>query len=45
MLIFFYRGFQDNDLPLDVKDTLVDEEAVRLDVQCLEFLIRWRRDR
>lgn len=45
MLIFFYRGFQDNDLPLDVKETLVDEEAVQLDVQCLEFLIRWRRDR
>nr|XP_022295094.1 uncharacterized protein LOC111105220 [Crassostrea virginica] len=39
------QGFQDNDLPLDVKETLVDEEAVQLDVQCLEFLIRWRRDR
>ncbi|XP_078321892.1 uncharacterized protein LOC111105220 isoform X2 [Crassostrea virginica] len=39
------QGFQDNDLPLDVKDTLVEEEAVRLDVQCMEFLIRWRRDR
>ncbi|XP_062589559.1 uncharacterized protein LOC134251193 [Saccostrea cucullata] len=33
-----------NDLPFEVKDKVTDQEAVRLDVRSLEFLIRWRRD-
>lgn len=39
------KDTQGNDLPLEVKATVADQETLRLDVQCLEFLFHWRHGR
>lgn len=39
------KDTQGNDTPLEVKATVADQETLRLDVQCLEFLFHWRHGR